>query len=130
LLGGGPFPNAFELARIAFTEPWGEKWQVLALELLGKGEKALAGLSAAASCSAPTRPAISSLVVDQVVDGELRACGYFTSRHDFDSLCTKPKEGVRIAGMVEVALWGRNKIEMTVDEGAVLGAFIEFGTKR
>jgi hypothetical protein len=29
-------PDAFELSRIASTEPWSEKGKILALELLGK----------------------------------------------------------------------------------------------
>jgi hypothetical protein len=123
-------PQSLELARETFAEPWGEKWQVLALDRLGKRKEALARLASAAGCSTAARPAVSSLVVDQVVNGELTVCGYFTSRDYFDSLCTESKENVRIAGVVEVALWGRDEIEVTVDEGAVLWSFIKFGAQR
>jgi len=79
LEGGGLLRQSLELARETFAEPRGQKWQVLALDRLGKRKEALARLASAAGCSTAARPAVSSLVVDQVVNGELTACGYFTS---------------------------------------------------
>ena len=65
--------NAVALARITLEEPGSKQWPVVAPEFLWKRPEALSRLSATTICSASTRPAISFLIIDQVVDGELRA---------------------------------------------------------
>jgi len=110
-------------------KPWGKERQVLALKLVGEGNEACARFPAATLGPTPARPAIASLIVDQVIDRELVIGGYFAPCDDFDPSIVESKKHIRVAGVIEIALWTRDEKEPTVDQGTMLCAFIEIRSK-